>query len=356
MDALGRAVAGVALVPVVEHHGRGAEPFGRLHRPAVRRGRVAPGADQQDLRRVQVLDLLPDVVGALGPPVAEHQLGQPVGAEDGRGLLVRGPQPGQVPGQPLGVRAVGVVRAVHRHQRGRQIVHRDVLGVDDGVVGPRRRGRRPAGRQRLHAAGVPVLHQLGERALQQRPHLLGVEALGDGAGQVLTGELVTEVGRHRILVERVDQLHHLRTGVPRVLPERTGEFPRAPGEEVLQRRLLPPRARQPLLGQRLRQGVHTVQRHAPHLPGEARRVHRAQPGAVGEPQVVELLVAERLAQDVEVAGDVHGADVLQDRARVLGALGGHLAQLPQHLARIGHLLPVGRLQRPAGGVGAAADR
>ncbi len=118
----------------------------------------------------------------------------------------------------------------------------------------------------------------------------------------------------------------------------------------------PPRAGQPLLGQRLGQRVHAVQRHPADLVGVLGRVHRPEPGPVGEPEVVELLVAQRLAHHVQVAGHVHGAHVGEDRPGVLLALGRHLAQLPQRVPRIARLLAVGRLQRTAGGVGPAAHR
>ncbi|BFO17596.1 hypothetical protein SHKM778_39840 [Streptomyces sp. KM77-8] len=65
----------------------------------------------------------------------------------------------------------------------------------------------------------------------------------------------------------MDQVHDLFAGAARVLPERAGELPGAPGEEVLQRGLLAPGTGQPLLGQRLGQRVHAVQRHPAHLPG-----------------------------------------------------------------------------------------
>src|SRR5690606_1665375 len=47
--------------------------------------------------------------------------------------------------------------------------------------------------------------------------------------------------------------------------------------------------------------------------------------AVGEPEVVELVVAEGVADAVEVLGGVEGADVREDLARVLLAGGGELA-------------------------------
>ncbi len=337
----------MALALVVEHHRRRAEPVCRLHGPAVRRRRIAARADEQHLRGAHVLHPVADEVGALGPAVAQQQLGEPVAAEDRRGLVVGGPQVLQVLGEPCRGGPVGVVRAVDRHQRGRQVVRRDVLGVDQPAVrpGPLARQADAARGEGQDAPGVAVLDQRGQRPLQRGPQLPAVQGLPDGAHQVLAGERAAEVRGHGVLVERAHQPDHLGPGLAPVLPERTAEIRRTPVQEVVQSRLLPLGPRHPLLGQRLGQRVHAVQDDPADLAGELRRVHRAEPAAVGEAEVVEVAVAERLADDVQVAGGVHGADVRQHRAGEPGALVGGLPQpLEQRLRTtdVGVLLRFGR--------------
>ena len=60
----------------------------------------------------------------------------------------------------------------------------------------------------------------------------------------------------------------------------------------------------------------TVEHERPHTIGEQLGVGRAEPGAVGEADIAELIVAERRTQGIEVACRVVGADVRFERQRV----------------------------------------
>ncbi len=109
----------------------------------------------------------------------------------------------------------------------------------------------------------------------------------------------------------------------------------------------------------------TVQHGPAHTLREQVGVHAAELGAVRDPEVVQLVVAEDLPHQVQVAGGLGGADVRQDVAGVLLARrGDQLVQLDQRVGlvaavvgRLVHLLLglLGRLGVQAAHAAAVAD-
>ena len=93
---------------------------------------------------------------------------------------------------------------------------------------------------------------------------------------------------------------------------------------VVQRRLEPGRLLQrsfELVGVRV---GGTVEDGGPHGVGEQRRPRAAELGAVAEPEVADLVLAERPANRVHVAGRVVGADELDEVLAALDALVGEV--------------------------------
>src|SRR5690606_14089217 len=151
---------------------------------------------------------------------------------------------------------------------------------------------------------------------ERRPALLRVERQDDaGQGEGLGEHPAVRRRRQRLGVDAPQQVRYLARALLGVL---------AGGLQVVVQGAL--EAERLVLG--VADGVggrvdDRVEREAAHLVGEQVGVHAAEFGAVGDAQIVQLVVADGLADAVHVAGAVGGRDVGQQLA------GGLLAALAE---------------------------
>ena len=148
-----------------------------------------------------------------------------------------------------------------------------------------------------------------------------------------------KVGGQRLRVDRGHQRIERRRRLAALVEGARG--PRRAVVEEARQRLLEASAWPARNCSRSSDRVHRpIEHHRPDPVREAVRVVRPDERAVGEPEVGQLLVADRLADEVEVLDDGVGRQIGQRRVVALGAFGGIVA------GRIDQLLELG-WRRPA---------
>ena len=144
----------------------------------------------------------------------------------------------------------------------------------------------------------------------------GVERLGDGdveLGRLEEPAPVRAATGERVRVDPGPQ-RVVRGGAVAVAMERATRVRRAGLEELVERLLEADGLLDLLVRRRERRIERAVEDERPHPVGERGRVERAQVRAVREPEVGELVVAERGADPVHVARRVLARQVREQRA------------------------------------------
>ncbi len=159
------------------------------------------------------------------------------------------------------------------------------------------------------------------------PVVLTVEGAGDGPDEGVAVDFAAVGGGERGVVEGFLEVEGEVDDVLGVVAERAA-LPGAPGGEVLEGEL-----EAAGLGEGFLHGVvggvdDAVEYGAADVVREQVGVDAAEFGAVGDAEVVQLVVAEDVAQQVHVLGGLGGADVREDVAGVLLAGGRRFAVEP----------------------------